>query len=119
MKFSTLKGRTDSPEVNSDYESAAQFGKVRVGNLGVYYPGALRTQFMAYEDFDRAFIRIHEVNGKLCCGSTVFQYFRLVFVKDGKEISDYVCEDEKAMDGVLADIAGKAPSINIGFETKE
>ena len=63
--------------------------------------------------------RVQEVNGKLCCGNTILQYFRLVFVKDGKEFVDVISENETAMDEALALIAANAPSVKIGFERKE
>lgn len=115
MKFYLPEGKTESSEINADYESAERFERIRVGGLGVFYPEAFRTRFIPYEAVEQVFIRIHEVNGKLCCGSTVFQYFRLVFVKNGKEIADYINEDEEAMRGALKAIEKKAPKVKIGL----
>ena len=69
----------------ADFEQAQVFDKLRVGELGVYFRDGLRNRFVPYGDIDRAFIRIHEVNGRMCCGNAVFHYFRMVFVRDGKE----------------------------------
>lgn len=101
----------DSP----DLEQAQVFDKLRVGSEGVYFREGFRYRFIPYGDMDRAFIRIHEVNGKMCCGKTVFQYFRMVFVKDGKEFADMISENEQAMDQALACIAAKAPQVAIGL----
>lgn len=103
-------------KLNSDYESAPSFEKLRVGKLGVYFPEGLRMHAIPFEDIDRAFIRIHEVNGKMCCGTTVFQYFRMVFKKGDKEFADYICENEEAMDNALKLIGENAPHIAIGVE---
>ena len=102
--------------LNADYEAAPSFVKLKVGKLGVYYPDGFKIRAIKYNDIDRVFIRIHEVNGKMCCGSTIFQYFRMVFVKDQKEFADYVCEDEKAMDMALEEIRKNAPQILFGVE---
>lgn len=115
-RFAGLNGTVESPQVSADYEAAERFDKVRVGKLGVYYKDGFKTRFFSYDAVERAFIRIHEVNGRMCCGNTVFQYFRLVLVHDGKEYADTISEDEKAMDAALARIHELAPNIAIGFE---
>lgn len=114
-RFSGVNGPVSSPELSADYDGAARFDKLRVGALGVYFRDGLKNRFIAYEDMERAFIRIHEVNGKMCCGSTVFQYFRLVFVCGGKEYADVISEDEGLMDRALDRIKASAPKLAIGF----
>lgn len=100
-----------------DYEQAQVFDKLRVGNEGVYFKDGFRTRFIPYGDMDRAFIRVHEVNGRMCCGNAVFHYFRMVFIQDGKEFGDTVSEKENAFDQALAAIAAKAPNVAIGAVT--
>ena len=117
-KFAGVNGSLSSAELNGDYNSAQLFDKLRVGKLGVYFTEGLKTKYIPYDYLERAFIRIKEVNGKLCCGSTVFQYFHLVFVHGGKEFADYISEDEKAMDSALASIHELAPDVAIGFVGK-
>lgn len=116
-RFAGLSGPVSSPVLNADYEAAEKFDRIKVGTQGVYYRDGLRTCFLSYKDFERAFIRIHEVNAKLCCGKTEFQYFRMVFVRDGKEIANVMSENEKAMDQALARIAENSPSTLIGVPT--
>lgn len=114
-KFKGIAGAVSSPEISADYEAAEKFDKLKVGSLGVYYREGFAVRYLSYRDFERVFIRIHEVNGKLCCGKAVFQYFRLVFVQNGKEFADIMSEDEKAMDQALARIAELSPSTLIGY----
>ncbi len=102
-------------EYNRDFSEAKSFEKLKVGTLGVYFRDGLKMRCIPYSDMDKVFIRIHEVNGKLCCGSTVFQYFRMVFVRDGKEFADYICENEQAMDAALEEIGIRAPALQVGF----
>ncbi len=115
-KFTTPEGAVQSAELTADWESAQRFDCVRVGKLGVYYRTGLKTVFMAYPSLERAFIRIHEVNGNLCCGSTVFAYYRLVLIRGGKEYTDAMSESEQAMDAALAAIHENAPALPIGVE---
>ena len=114
-RFTGVSGAVESAELSADFASAEKFDTVRVGRLGVFFREGLRTRFLSYGDFERVFIRINEVNGKLCCGKAVFQYFRLVFVRNGKEFADVMSENEKAMDEALARIAEFSPSTLIGF----
>lgn len=112
-------GSVSAEQAAQDFESAKVFDKLRVGKLGVYYKSGFKTRLIPYGEMDRVFIRIHEVNGKLCCGSSVFQYFRVVFVKDGKEFADVISENESAMDDALAAIHKAAPDLAIGVAEKE
>lgn len=114
-KFAGINGVVDTAEVNADYESAVVFDKVRVGKLGVYYRDMLKTRFMDYSLLERVFIRVQAVNGRMCCGTANFEYYRLVFVVDGKEIGDVISENAKATDDALALIAENAPNVKIGF----
>ena len=114
-KFAGVNGNVNSAEVAEDFAAAQQFDKVKVGKLGVYFKEGFRTRYLSYQDFDRVFIRINEVDGKLCCGKSTFQYFRLVFVRNGKEFTDVISEDEKAMDDALAQIKAACPEMAIGF----
>ena len=116
--FSTVKGCQVPPEAAADYEAAKTFDKLTVGKLGVYYKEGFKTKFIPYDYIHRAFIRIQEVNGRMCCGNTVFAYFRMVFVHDGKEFADLISEKEQEMDAALACIHEMAPHVAIGFPGK-
>ena len=118
-KFAGLNGSVDSPELSADFEAAQVFDKVRVGRLGVYFRDGFRTRFLDYPSLERAFIRVQAVNGRLCCGTANFEYYRLVFVRGGREITDVMSEKGPAMDGALACIHEMAPSLAIGFVKPE
>ena len=100
---------------SADYARAQTFDKLHVGDRGVYFKDGFRIRFIPYEEMDQAFIRVHEVNGRLCCGSAVFHYYRMVFMRDGKEFADMISEKEDAMDQALAAIAAKAPAVAVGL----
>lgn len=113
-KFATPEGAVESAAVAADYESAQRFDKVAVGALGVYYRDGFRIKHVSYAMLEHAFIRVQEVNGRLCCGKAVFAYFRLILVVGGKEWGDVISENEKAMDDALALIAERSPATQIG-----
>ena len=113
-KFAAPDGKVQSAELTADYESAQKFDAVRIGKLGIYYRSGLKTVFLAYPTLERAFIRIQEVNGRMCCGSTTFAYYRLVLIRSGKEYAEVMSESEQAMDAALAAIHENAPALPIG-----
>ena len=114
MKFSTTKGILESAELTADYGKAETFEKTRIGNCGIFYPSGFRVKFISYNELEQAFIRIHEVDGKLCCGKATFYYYRLILVVNGKEITDIMSENETLMDQALAAVARKSPNTKIG-----
>ena len=117
-KFTGLNGSVDSPAVSADYDSAKLFDKVRVGRLGVYFRDGFKTRYLDYPSLERVFIRVQQVNGRLCCGTANFEYYRLVFVRGGKEIADVMSEKETEMDAALAYIQEMAPTLAIGYPEK-
>lgn len=114
-KFAFPKGCAPVPGAGADYDAAELCDKLRVGKLGVYYREGFKLCCFPYSYMDRTFIRIQEVNGRMCCGSTVFAYYRLVFVHGGKETADVISEKEEAMDRALSLIRQAAPHISTGY----
>ena len=112
-RFAGINGTLESAELSADFDSAAVFEKLRVGEKGVYFRDGLRTRYIPYDYIDRAFIRVQETRSRMCCGQANFNYFRIVFVHGGKEFADYLSEKEKEMDDALAAIA--AHGVPTGF----
>ena len=112
-KFAGVNGSADAPEIGADFESAQIFERLRVGELGVYFRDGLKTRFIPYDYIDRAFIRVQETRSRMCCGQANFNYFRIVFVHNGKEFADYISEKEGLMDDALAVIG--AHGVTTGF----
>ena len=116
-KLYNINGTVETdPSLLDDYNSAAVFDRVHVGNAGVYYRDGLRTKFIPYSFPERAFIRVQEVNVRTCCANNSMFYFKLMFIKDGKEYGNIMSENESAMDRALAAISEKAPQIAIGYQ---
>lgn len=113
-KFAGLNGPVEDTAVTADYESAQDFKALRVGKLGVYYREGFKTRYFAYEELERAFLRVQEVRGRMCCAQAFFAYFRMVLVAGGKEYDYAMSENEKLMDDALAAIAANAPALPIG-----
>ena len=118
-KFSGPVEGQDLAALAADWERAERFDKLRVGDLAVYYRDGFRVKAVPYSRMERAFIRVQQVRGRMCCGEAAFFYYRLVFLVDGKEIADSMSEDEAAMDAALARLHERAPEVPVGFEKKD
>jgi hypothetical protein len=105
----------DQAALAADYTGAERFDTLRVGSLAVYYRSGLRVKAVPYARMQRAFIRVQQVRGRMCCGQAFFDYFRMVFLVDGKELCDNVSEDEAAMDAALARLHELAPEVPVGI----
>ena len=114
MKFSTTKGKLESAELTEDFKNAEIFERTHIGKLGVFFPSGFGVKYISYQELDQAFIRIHEVDGKLCCGKATFYYYRLVLVVNGREYTDIMSENEALMDQALEAVARKSPNTKIG-----
>lgn len=114
-KFAGIDGTVISPEVEADFEAANKFDKVKVGSLGIYFREGLRSKFVSFDRLERAFLRVTEFDGKLCCGTNTYRYFHLVLVVDGKEYSEVLSENEQAMRDALKAISAAAPNVAIGY----
>ena len=112
--FAGLDGPVSGPSYDADFETAQKFDRLRVGKLGVYYRDGFKTRFLRYAEMERAFLRVQEVRGRMCCGQAFWAYFRMVFVCGGKEYDNVLSEDEALMDEALAAVAAAAPGLAIG-----
>ena len=108
----------DGTALAADYEIAAAYDKLRVGKLAVYYRDGFRVKAIPYARMERAFIRVQEVRGRMCCGQAFFAYFRMVLVAGGKEYDYAMSEKEQLMRDALAAIAANAPALPIGVPAK-
>lgn len=115
MKFTSPNGKLDSPELLQEYESAQVFDKLRVGSSGVFFPAGLGTKYIPYDFMERIFLRINEVNGRTCCATAKFYYFRVVFVHEGKEYADYLTENENAANAAIEALKAAAPNVAFGY----
>lgn len=116
MKIHDISGRHEVAALAADFSSAERFDTIYVGDIGVYYRDGFHMKHIPYDYVQRVFLRIQEVVGRLCCGSTVFRYFRLVFVCGGKEIADAMSESETAFSAAFEKIKEKAPFLSFGVE---
>ncbi len=101
------------------FGAAERYGRCLIGQDGVAFPQRLSKKFLTWGDLSRAFLRVQEVNAKMCCGSANFDLPYLILrTKDGVEFSTSFSERREA-DRALEAIQRFAPDLPIGFIKEE
>ncbi len=98
----------------SDYENALKIGKARVGAEALYFKAGFKSVTLPYAELERAFIRVREANGKMCCGTACFADYYLVLVSGGNELAEIRMERDEA-EKILKLISEKSPATAIGI----
>lgn len=116
MKIVSISGSPVTSAQENDYSSAPAFDKLRVGKTGVFLPSGFKTKFIPYDCFDRSYVKVHDTKARMCCATTDFEYFRMVFMKGEKCIADFLSENREAMQSALNQLRKSAPGITVGAE---
>lgn len=104
------------PAFAADFASAQTVGKVEIGDKALYYKDGFKRFCVPFAEIDRVFTRISGCDGKLCCGTANFDYYRLVLQKGEREIANIIFgHDESEVDAAQALLREKRPEIQIGY----
>ena len=114
MKIISLSGGSVSPEIENDYSSAPVFDRLRIGKTGVFLPSGFKVKYIPYDCFDRAYVMVHETRARMCCASTDFEYYRMVFMNGEACTADFMSENKEAMHAALDQLRASAPEITVG-----
>ena len=100
-------------EHTDDYNSAVQYGRVRLGKLCLYYRDLGVKYYVPYEYIQKAFTRISECPEDEFSNNHV--YYRLILVHAGKEFANLIFSDEAQIDKIYEELRIINPEISIGF----
>ena len=100
-------------EHTDDYNSAVQYGRVRLGKLCMYYRDLGVKYCVPYDHIHKAFTRISE------CPEDEFsnnhEYYRLILVHDDKEFANLIFSEEPLIEKIYEELRLINPDILIGF----
>ena len=94
-------------------ENPVKIGKLRLDGAAVYFRSGLKNVTLPYGELERAFLRVREATGKMCCGTACFADCYLVLVSAGKELAEIRMEKED-VEAVLSLLAERSPATAIG-----
>ena len=119
MKFKTNTTVTlPEEQLQADYAAAEKQENLKLGEKCLYIAHTLYTEYVPYEAVERAYRRVEDVRGKLCCGVTTYEIHHLVIEAGGKEVT-VLLESKEAAQMALDRIADKNPKAQIGYRGKE
>lgn len=97
----------------NDNENEVKIGKLKFGKDALYFRSGLKNVTLPYDELERAFLRVREATGKMCCGTACFADCYLVLVSAGKELAEIRMEKED-VEAALSLLAERSPATAIG-----
>ena len=120
MRFYPLTDdNTDAAALAVEYAAARAIGKIRLGELRLYFKAGLKTYYIAYHDVRRLFRRVLEVPAKLCCGKGDFEIENLVICGEGdRELAQIQLPGKKAAKVLMDELKERIPEAEFGRPVK-
>ena len=123
MKFYPLDEtvpQVDETELNKEYKTAREIGKVKMGELRLFVKSGLKTYYIPYHAIHRMFRRVLAVPAKLCCGKGDFEIENLVVCgADDKELVQVQLPGKKAAQILMEELKQKVPEAEFGRPVPE
>ena len=120
MRFYPLTGtQEEESQLSSEYKAAREIGKIRLGELRLYFKSGLKTYYIPYRDVTRLFRRVLEVPAKLCCGKGDFEIENLVICGEGdRELAQIQLPGKKAAQILMKELEQLVPEAEFGRPAK-
>lgn len=116
MNFYPLASEAGSEaELASEYKTAREIGKVRLGELRLFMRAGLKTYYIPYKDVRRCFRRVQLIPAKMCCGRGDFEVENLVVCgEEDAELMQVQLPGAKAAKILMAELEERIPEAAFG-----
>ncbi|MCD7844556.1 MAG: hypothetical protein LUG57_01600 [Oscillospiraceae bacterium] len=117
MKFYSLtnaSGEADPKELASEYEGAREIGKLRLGELRLYFKQGRKVYYIPYSAVCRCFRRVQLVQAKLCCGKGNLEIENLVICGAEGELAQVQLPGTKAAKVLMTELERLIPEAEFG-----
>lgn len=115
MKFIPLASEAeDRDALASEYRSAREIGRVRMGELRLFLRAGMRTYFIPYRDVRRCFRRVQLIPAKMCCGRGDLEVENLVVCGDAGELIQVQLPGTKAAKILMEELKARIPEAEFG-----
>ena len=119
MKFYPLKAvETNMESLQTEYKSAREVGKLRLGAERLYFRSARKIFYIPYTDIHRYFRRVMLVPAKLCCGKGDFAVEHLVICDTDNELAQIQLPGSRAAKVLMDQMSELAPGAIVGTPPK-
>ena len=122
MKFYPLidaGAEEDTEALSSEYKAAREIGKVRVGELRLYFRSGFKTYYIPYRDVRRCFRRVELIPAKMCCGKGDFELENIVICGESGELAQVQLPGERAGKALMEELSRRIPEAEFGKPAAE
>jgi len=113
LKFKGVDRKVISDEAHAnDYEKAEAIGRVRLGELCLYYKDLGKKYYVPYDYIERSFCRVSECQPD---DSPAYYYYRLILVHGEKEFANLIFNEEKDVDLIIEKLQRVNPAMAVGY----
>ncbi len=116
MRFYPLTDvQVEESQLNEEYKVAREIGKIRMGELRLYFRAGLKTYYIPYRCIHRLFRRVLAVPAKLCCGKGDFEIENLVICgENDQELAQVQLPGRKAAQILMEELKNRVPEAEFG-----
>lgn len=90
--------------------------RVKLNEQDIEYKKGFKWLKLSYEEITGAYLRVEEVNGKLCCGRASFDLFFLMLQLRNGELLKLECTSMELVKKMLEVLKQKNDRIEIGYK---
>ena len=90
--------------------------RIKLQEQEVEYKKGFKWYALPYTDIVQAYLRVEEVNGKLCCGVASFDMFFLMMKTKEEELIKVEATSKEIVKEMLEVLKEKNPEIEIGYK---
>ena len=113
--YPLLETGAEDAGLDGEYRDAREIGRIKLGELHLFFKSGLKTWFIAYRDVRRLFRRVEAVPAKMCCGKGTFEIENLVICGEGdKELAQVQLPGKKAAQILMQELTERVPEAQIG-----
>lgn len=89
--------------------------KIRLDDHNIEYKKGFKWHTLPYTDIKQAYLRVEEVNGRLCCGVASFDMFFLMLKTSDDELLKIEAVSKEIVKQMLDVIKEKNDKVEIGY----
>lgn len=90
--------------------------RIKLQEQEIEYKKGFKWYTLPYADIVQAYLRVEEVNGKLCCGVASFDMFFLMMKTREEELIKVEATSKEIVKEMLEVLKEKNPEIEIGYK---
>lgn len=90
--------------------------KIKLNDQELIYKKGFKWQSLFYSEIVQAYLRIEEVNGRLCCGVASFDMYFLMIRTSSDELIKIEASSKEIVKEMLEELKQKNSTIEIGYK---